>query len=346
MGGSAAAAGDGPLPEALRRKYETHVLPFLARGRPGILAGSGGVTLRYLRLEAATSRGTRGTSGIPGTAGTRSAPSALVLLPGKGETYLKYAELLYDLRELPLSLYALDLRGMGQSDRLLEDRTRVHVERFADYVADLEIFLETVVRAQGHGRVVLLGHSTGALIAARFLQEHPGSISAAVLCSPAFELDFGILPTGVVRLLARGLDRPGAGSEYAPGQERFQRPAFGANRISHNLARWQLWEQRLPAENPELVLGGVTRRWLREMIEAGALALSKAQAVHEPLLVLSAGRDRIVRPRSHRRFCRRCPSCALLSLPEARHEILIEADRFRNPALEGIMSFVRDTVGR
>jgi len=102
---------------------------------------------------------------------------------------------------------------------------------------------------------------------------------------------------------------------------------FQSNLISHSLARWQIWEQAIPAERPELVLGGVTRRWLRE-----------------PVLLLQAADDRVVRTGPQERFCRRCRTCTLVRLEAARHELLIEADCIREQALERIRSFLQSHV--
>ena len=92
---------------SFRSKYESRVLPFYKNGRFGEFAGVGGLKIRYLCFEK------KNTSG------------ALVVLPGKSETYLKYAEFFYDLRDLNMSLYSMDHRGIGFSERMLPDRLKM-----------------------------------------------------------------------------------------------------------------------------------------------------------------------------------------------------------------------------
>ncbi|MBN1836456.1 MAG: alpha/beta fold hydrolase [Spirochaetales bacterium] len=307
---------------AIRQRHESEVLPHYARGEQGTLPGAGGVSLSYVGFPA------------------QSPAGALVLLPGKGEPCLKYAELFYDLRGWGWSLYGLDHRGMGHSDRLLPDRRKVHVERFEDYVEDLAAFLRRVVQVRRPRRVVLLGHSTGAVVAARLLQERPGLADGAILSSPAFAPRLGPLPGGLIRFLAKTLDRPGRGEEYAPGEERARRRSFEENVISHSRARWGLWEEAIPAEHPEIVLGGVTRRWLRELTQAGGRALAAAGEVRAPVLLLAAAEDRVVLRRPQARFCRRCPTCTRVRLEGARHEVLIEADPVRERVIEEIRRFL------
>jgi lysophospholipase len=316
----------GPEYRAFQEKYESRVRPFFEAGKSASFIGGRGVALRYVCFPVEKS------------------PGALVILPGKGEPYLKYAELFYDIGPLGLTVYALDHRGLGSSDRLLPDRRKVHVDRFDDYLTDVELFLEKVVRPQKHRKVALLAHSMGGLIAARLLQDHPGRVAGAILCSPAFELNIGPLPFWLVRFLARRMEGRGGATDYGPGQEHLSRPSFERNLISHSFARWELWEERIPVEHPQLVVGGVTRRWLHEIVEAGRLAVDRAASVREPVLVLKAGKDRIVRHRAVDVFCRRCPSCTSVLFPEARHEILIETDRIRDIALGRIMGFLRSLM--
>lgn len=105
-----------------------------------------------------------------------------------------------------LDFYALDLRRSG--------RASVGVDRPAD-VRDLRDHDEEIdaalaqVRAQGHEEVVLLGHSTGGLIAVGYADRHPDAVDAIVLNSPWFEHNGPwaerALLTPLIHLLARWL---------------------------------------------------------------------------------------------------------------------------------------------
>ena len=82
--------------------------------------------------------------------------------------------------------YALDLRRYGRS-------LRPH--QHAGETRDLTEYHEEVARAiaimreEGHDRIVLLGHSTGGLIATLFAQHHPGAIDVLVLNSPWYDIN-------------------------------------------------------------------------------------------------------------------------------------------------------------
>jgi lysophospholipase len=302
--------------------YEGRVLPFYRSGSFGEFSGVGGMKIRTAAFERKDSSG------------------ALVILPGKSETYLKYAEFFYDLQELALSLYAMDHRGMGFSERPLPDRLKTHVESFDHYIEDVRNFVETVVKVGQHEHMYLFGHSTGALIAALYMERYPETFQAAVLCCPLFNLNVGPIPGFLLRALALLLDRPGRHEEYGLGQKNLRRPDFLNNKISHSYPRWSLWEQDIIPNTEALQLGGVTNHWLRESVMAGHRAVRGAERITVPLLMLQAGQDSIVRLGAQDRFCRRAPRCTKLEIAGAKHEILIERDDIRAEALTRIKGFL------
>src|SRR5437762_5309030 len=128
----------------------------LATHRPanlyGFLQGAGGRT-RYARWNASgTPRGT------------------ILLLTGRGEFIEKYAtEIVGELLGRGFAVIALDWRGQGLSDRMLAERDKGHIDSFATYVADLQLFLDKVVVPVAPRPVLLLCHSMGAHIALRGL---------------------------------------------------------------------------------------------------------------------------------------------------------------------------------
>jgi lysophospholipase len=308
--------------QSFRTKYETRVLPFYRSGRFGEFSGAGGLKIRCVTFERKDSSG------------------ALVILPGKSETYLKYAEFFYDLQDLPLSLYAMDHRGMGFSERPLPDRLKMHVQSFDRYIEDVETFVDTVVKASGHEHLYLFAHSTGALIAALYLEAHPEIFSAGIFCSPLFDLKVGSVPGFVLRALARLLDRPGRREEYSLGQKNLKRPDFPHNTISHSYARWSLWEEEIIPNTEAIQFGGITNHWLRESLNAGQRAVRRAGKITVPLLLLQAEQDSIVRLGAQNRFCRRAPRCTKVLIPGAKHEILIERDDLRTEAIARIKEFL------
>ncbi|MCB7135104.1 alpha/beta hydrolase [Cellulosimicrobium marinum] len=90
--------------------------------------------------------------------------------------------------------YAVDLRGYGRSvgrgsgapSRPDDDPN--FVTDLAVYAQDLDAAARAV-RAEGHERLVVLGHSTGGLVASLWADARPGLLDALVLNSPWFDLN-------------------------------------------------------------------------------------------------------------------------------------------------------------
>lgn len=83
-----------------------------------------------------------------------------------------------------IDFYGLDLRLNG---RAIDTHPRPgDVRDLRDHDEEITAALAHI-RSSGHERIVLLGHSTGGLIAASFAQRYPGSIEAVALNSPWLE---------------------------------------------------------------------------------------------------------------------------------------------------------------
>ncbi len=100
------------------------------------------------------------------------------------------------------AFYAVDLRGHGRS-------LAAHLEagRYPNLVDDLAVYARDLdaaaaeVRAAGHERLVVLGHSTGGLVASLWAEARAGRADALVLNSPWLELNKGWVERGPVTWL-------------------------------------------------------------------------------------------------------------------------------------------------
>lgn len=86
----------------------------------------------------------------------------IVVCPGRIESYIKYAELAYDLFHLGFDVLIIDHRGQGLSGRMLPDTHRGHVDNFSDYVDDLAAFWQQEVQPGPWRKRYILAHSMGA----------------------------------------------------------------------------------------------------------------------------------------------------------------------------------------
>lgn len=304
------------------RGWSQQVAPYVAeRSVVGEVTGAGGVVLRYLAIEQPD----------PG--------AALVLLGGHAESFRKYAELFYDLRDLDLSIYALDPRGQGSSDRLLADREKSHVDHWQDYVADLKLFVDTVVRARTNAPIIALGHSLGGGIAAAYLEQHASDVDSAILSAPLVGHKVG----GFALALLGLMDLFG-GTGYVPGGGPFAVVPFEANKETHSQVR-HLRKFQDNADHPETRMGFPTVHWMNETRRMAESIQAGAGRITVPLLVLQASQDEYVQARSLESFAAKVPAARRVLLEGARHEMLIETDAIRGQALREIRAFILERTG-
>lgn len=119
---------------------------------------------------------------------SRKGQPPLVIVPGRGEIAYLWAETAYDLRELGFGgdIFVWDPPGQGLSDRMLASMTNVgHIERFADYVKNLQVFLDSVRTKSGFAPHVI-GHSMGATISVLALRQKPELAKDVFLAAPMF----------------------------------------------------------------------------------------------------------------------------------------------------------------
>lgn len=117
--------------------------------------------------------------------------AALVLLHGIGSLGCSFAPLLPFLPG-DLRVIAWDAPGYGGSEALTADWPQT-----SDYANALNRLLDML----GIGRLVLVGHSLGALVAANYALDHPERLSRLILASPA--LGQGTSPGGALGLVAQ-----------------------------------------------------------------------------------------------------------------------------------------------
>jgi len=344
-----AAAGPGieaafpALPAAPENRYglttEAQLTPqhrsvierwFVEHGRSGTFPSDrGGVLIHYRAFPVPNEKG------------------AIVLVSGRTESMLVYAELIWDLHRLNYSVYIHDHRGQGFSGgRLRDHRERGYVVTFDDYVADLEKLVRTVVQPQRHRNLYLLAHSMGGGIATLYLEKpaHAGTFKAAALVTPMHEPLLPIKGKDVTESIC-GIENKFGGwldqANYVRGTPDYTVTPFRENDLTHSKVRYEM-VQKVYTDRPALRVQWPTRGWVRQACLAGTAARDNAAKVSIPVLLLQASRDTAVRADGQVEFCSRVQRpgvCQPWIVEQAYHAVFIEADTFRIPALTKVLDF-------
>jgi lysophospholipase len=294
----------------------------------GFLEGRGGVKIRYavFRCRQPEAKGT------------------VVLLQGRNECIEKYFETIADLTARGLWVATFDWRGQGGSDRLLKTSRAGHLLRFADYEADLSLFLEQVVLPDARLPFFIVAHSTGALVALSQAPEMENRIERMVLASPFVALAGQSMSQGRIALVARLAALSGLGRyTFSRGEPPV---TFDGNVLTSDARRFARNAEILSA-HPELAVGRPTARWLNEVL--GAMARVTRQEhltrIRIPTLLLCPTADALVPRGAVGALARIFRAGRLIEIDGARHELFQEADRYRAQALAAIGAFIPGSDG-
>ncbi|WP_100642713.1 alpha/beta fold hydrolase [Alteromonas facilis] len=271
----------------------------------------------------------------------------IVFSNGRIETLLKYKAFALECYQNNIALYMLDHRGQGLSDRMIKDPQRGYVEKFDDYVQDLATFVEQIVMPLSGPKPVLACHSMGSAIGYLTALQHPNLFSRVLFCSPMFGVKPAIPKALLAVLLKVGITTNrwfGRKPWYAIGQGPYIDIPFKLNILTHSDTRYRIFRAEYK-KAPQLQLGGVTFHWLEQATKA--MDKIEASAPEFPLncKVLMSGADKVVDNKRIARVVNRMPTCSVLKIEGARHELLFERDDLRDQALTALFEYATTPEG-
>lgn len=173
--------------------------------------------------------------------------------------------------------YAVDLRRYGRS--MLAERRPYEVRDVAEYYADIDSAL-TAMKREGIGEVVMIGHSTGGLIASSYLNaRRDTSVRALVLNSPFLEWNMGGFMRHVAIPVVGCLGRHFPNIAISQGDG----TAYGESLLRQYHGRWE-YNTEWKTVHPRKVTAG----WIRAISEAQS-ALHRHSWITAPILLMSSG---------------------------------------------------------
>lgn len=238
----------------------------------------------------------------------------VLIVHGLGEHGGRYAHVAQALNTAGWAVQGYDQRGHGDSDG-----PRAAVPAADALCADLAAVIDALRPAAVAGPLVLLGHSLGGLVAARFVAEvlaaQPApwvrEVDALVLSSPALD----VAPTSFQRLqlwLGERLmpDRP------QPNGLKPQWVSRDAQTVRDYIA-------------DPLVHDRITARLARFVVDGGAGVVAAAPRWRVPTLLMWAGADRCVAPAGSAAFAAAAPPAVVQPhrFDGLAHEIFNEPER-------------------
>lgn len=211
--------------------------------------------------------------------------------------------------------YGLDRRGHGRSEG-----QRGHVDRFVQYLEEVEDFLKLMRNQESITPLFLTGHSVGGMIALMYGLQHPEGLAGVIACSPWLR------------------ESP---SFHIPWWQRMLRPAAGLLSLLRPTFTMRGSIAGIPCtHDPEMVSRTAsdplahdctTVRYYLESRRAAQWTLGHAFQLSLPCLILQAEEDFLSDPAASREFYERVPHLdkRFVLYGCFYHEVLNELERER-----------------
>ncbi len=206
------------------------------------------------------------------------------------------------------AVYALDHFGHGKSDG-----DRCHIGKFSDYTDGVSLILDKAREECPEVPAILVGHSMGGLIAARYLIDRQGDFAACVLSGaalqPAEEL------SSIQSLLMRFF------SKFLPKLRVLQLDASEVSRDPAVVDRYR--------EDPLVFSGKVTARLAEQVFSTMTWIKDRLDTIELPMLVLHGSNDGLTSPEGSKMLHRKISSANknLIIYEGLYHEIYNEPEQ-------------------
>lgn len=258
-----------------------------------------------------------------------AAQGTVLLFPGRTEYVEKYGSAAVDLAQRGFATVAIDWRGQGLADRLIDDPRPGYVDHFPDYQRDVEAVIEAATRLEFPQPFYLLAHSMGGCIGLRALIEGV-PVQACAFSAPMW----GIQMPALLRPVAYGAayigPLLGLGGHLMPStkpENYVEAQAFEGNTLTNDPGMYEMMQAQLAA-HPDLGLGGPSLRWMRESLsEMAHLARQPAPAL--PCVTFLGTCESIVSPDAIHSRMAGWTEGTLEVIDGAQHEVMMEGPETR-----------------
>jgi lysophospholipase len=210
---------------------------------------------------------------------------------------------------------------------------------------DVEAFMKDVVLPDCPPPLFAIGHSMGGTVMMRLAKQGIRWFDRIVLSAPMIQLG-GMRGSRFTRFTVRAMRVLGLGSLYVPGgsDAMLATGSYIGNSTTSDPVRHARTKAVLEAA-PQLGIGSPTVSWLSAAFRAMKEFADPAfpSQVRQPLMLVAAGNDQIVSTAATEDISIRLRAGAHLIIAGARHELMMEQDRYRGQFWAAFDAFVPGT---
>ncbi|MCW6507498.1 alpha/beta hydrolase [Lichenifustis flavocetrariae] len=270
----------------------------------------------------------------------------VLICTGRGEFIEKYFEVATDLLARGFAVVVFDWRGQGMSSRALRNGRKGHVDDFKQFEADLTAVIEEVLETECPRPFFALAHSMGGAVMLHHARSGGCAFERIVLSAPMIAIHKLPAPDALHHL-SRVLALVGLGSAFVPRGDRTAvlENGFDDNVLTSDPVRFADMMAVGRVES-RLTIDAPTIAWFRAALDAMVpfAAADFASRIAVPILMVVPGHDRVVSVSAMERFGRQLKGGTCITIPGARHEILMERDELRDQFWAAFDAFIPGSV--
>lgn len=262
------------------------------------------------------------------------AKGTVFIFQGRTEWIEKYGPAASECLKRGYHAIAIDWRGQGLSDRMLDDPMIGHVENFTDYQHDVRALIEFAKEKQLPKPWFMLAHSMGGAIGLRALIETE-VFSAASFSAPMWGIGLSFVQRLVATALSPLIKATGRLNKLAPATTRQvynELFPFEGNKLTADREMYEFMLEHLRAV-PEFRIGGPSANWALEAIAENKWALQQVLP-QVPIVCYLGDDEQIVSKTAIRAMMAKLPHAQLYEIKGARHEFPMEVPSVRNDFYE------------
>ena len=270
---------------------------------------------------------------------TENAKAIIVISHGFTESAEKFREMAYYFSKNGYSVFSVDHRGHGESYRIPGEPNTVKIGKFSDYVKDLNVFVNDVVKPLNPGLpMYLYSHSMGGAIAGRYIQTYPEVFSKAILSAPMICANTG-MPIPLAKILSALLCAVGASNMSVPGRCEFNPDATYENSSDTSEARFNYYHAK-KLKNPHLRTCGPSFGWVKEAMAVTNQLLDpeNCKKITAQVLIFQPETDQQVLSPYQDTFAEKI-GARLIRVPGAKHEIYASTNDVLEKYLKDVFEF-------
>ena len=269
-----------------------------------------------------------------------NAKANIVLVHGYTEFSKKYHELCFYLLNSGFNVFLYDQRGHGLSCRTTENIYVNHVNKFDEYVCDLDCYIKTIVEPnQGGLPMYIYSHSMGGAVAALYLAGHTHNIEKAILSSPMIYPVCTPLPSKILRHMITGeAKKNGWETKFRFSSDFNPDITFEENKSDLSKSRF-LYNIELRKNESMYQNSASSNRWNYEVLGVKDTIFKNCTptTLKTKVYIISVADDKVVKEKPQKKLARKL-KCKFDTIQNARHTMITA----KKPELTEYLKMITD----